>query len=215
VNGPSQAPNVKEQADALLAAVKALGGGASAPEAAALGAALRELDALRARYAQDPAPFADRLEQLRQARTTLDELLVRFGHSIAEGFVKATEAIREAEARRDEYRALLLHLNAARGAKNWSVGPVELTVQQFASVSLPESGTAGRVALEQYLEQHGRWRAVSILHRPALLKLLQDAALPEEDRKALARWCALESSHRISVRERMQGPPPPEDLPAR
>lgn len=212
MSSPSDAVHVRQQVDALLAKVTALGEG-PAPDPTILASALRDLDALRELYAQSPAPFADRIDLLRQARTTLDALLARHEGAIAEAFVKASDAVKQAENRRDDCRSLLLRLNGTRGTHRWAVGNMDVAVQPFTSPDLPESGTPGRIALEQYLEQHGYWRRVSILHRPALVKAIEGGVFGEQDRKALEQWCRIGVGFRVSIRERVGEPPLPEAPP--
>lgn len=64
-----------------------------------------------------------------------------------------------------------------------------------------------RAALEKYLEERGRWRALSILHRPALAKALASDAFVEEERATIARWCKPGVAGRVAVRPKLGQPP--------
>ena len=212
MNGPAGALSVAARIDALLAGTEALKA-SQAPDPGNLAAALRELDWLRARYAENSAPFANRLEALRLARSAIDELIQTSMASIAEAFVAASDALRREEARRDHCRSLLLRLHESGSVTRWEVGEVEVLVQRFASVELPDIGTPARAALEQQLEQLGRWRAVSILHRPALAKAFESGTIGQEERAALEQWCKIGGGYRVSIRQREAGPPLPELAP--
>lgn len=198
--------NIRDQVDALLAAVKTLDE-AQPPDPLGIAAAVRDLDGLRQSYAQNPAAFADRVDQLRQARASLDGLILRGQTAIAEAYVKAFEAVRENETLCNECRSLLIRLRETHGVNRWAVGHQDVSVQQHTMLGLPESGSPARVALEGYLEEHGRLRSLSVLHKSALVRALDGGAIPDEERKAIGQWCKVGMGSRVMIRARFEGRP--------
>lgn len=199
MNGTAVTNDVNARVDALLARAEALKD-AQAPDLAGMAAALRDLDALRAVYAQDRAPFAERVAELRQASAVIEGAVVRWQSVIAEAFAAADRALRREEALRDGCRALLLRAHRAAGMDRWGVGEADVVVRRFNAPELPPPNSAARAALEQFLEHQGRWRAVSILHRPALARALEGGAFSAEEREELTRWCKLGSGYQVSLR---------------
>jgi hypothetical protein len=86
------------------------------------------------------------------------------------------------------------------------VGDELVIIQHHPTIDLPEAGSAARAALEKYLDERGRWRALSILHRPALAKVLASDAFTEEERAAIARWRKPGVAGRVAVRPKLGQP---------
>jgi hypothetical protein len=198
--------SIRERVDELLRAVDLLAGSPAA-DPRSLAKALDDLAALRELYARNRAAFAERVDGLRRARAALDELLERWQTAIAESFIAADRALRREEALRDACRSLLLRARDARGIGRWEVGDELVIVQNHPTIDLPEAGSEARAALEKYLEESGHWRALSILHRPALAKALASDAFTEEERAAIARWCKPGVAGRVAVRPKLGRPP--------
>lgn len=156
---------------------------------AVLGAIATTLSELREEYRRSPGEMQTHVRRLGALRQRYDGLVCKTAGAIADHYQQLNDEIYRLQQEREQWRLALI--TAAENAPGHRVQGRACAVEVKATevLSMPPTGHADRVRIEEVLARAGVWQQVSQLSGPKLQRALTERQVPPDAADAVLQVC--------------------------